>query len=626
MLSLFQPINFIQPYFLIIGLLPFFILLFTKVFSSLSASRYCDKNLQYWVVTKPKRTIYKRLYVKNLIPVLAWLLLSISLAGPQIIADQRSTANTVKFDNAVVFVLDISKSMLAQDTYPNRISKAKLVINKILTNTNNYLSSLIVYAHNAHIAIPLTTDPNVILNTLKSIRPNMLPVEGSQYLSALALAQEQLSQSGANSKSIIILSDGDFVLGDLASQAENIKSPVNVVGIGTLEGQAIPNIDGSWLTYKNQAVISQLNEVNLKIIADTFNGKYIRIKSSIEYENIKSIIATKTENSFAKNQSSITVWKQLYHWLLYPAVFLFMISTLRFEKLNINKASQNTKQKSSNLKHTLILAVFSFSSILYSSDSIANSLTDANKQYQIGNYIKAENLYKKISGYQGLIGQANSLYQQKNYSTALNIYTQAIKASVTDNERATALFNLANSYYVIGDYSQAISIYKDTLLYNPDLDKAKINIKYAIVINEKIKRELSLRLGENGKTKAKNITPGTGSRTAAIQEGIDVGNSKLSLSNNDSEKPLYVFNSPQNLVNRLIQRGIKHSIISSPKIDNDTSNTQWNYDYTTINMVELLVRQEKEDDFKLWKRLFEIEQGFPAPVDTPHVKEGVKPW
>ncbi len=639
MLSLFEPINFSQPYFLLVGLLPFLLIIVSQLFSTLSLNRYCDKSLQAWVLTKSKKTIFDKFYIGVIIPVLAWMLLSISLAGPRIIIDQRSTGNDVKFNNAIVFVLDVSKSMLAQDVYPDRITKAKLVIDKILSSSNNYLSSLIVYANNAHVAVPLTIDANVTLSILKSIRPNMLPIEGSNYSSGLLLAKKQLDSSPAANKLIVLLSDGDFVLSSKPSKTSINNILVNTIGLGSLEGQAIPNKDGSWLIFNNKPVISRLNKISLQKIAHLYNGKYFQIKSTIDYDLIKDILPTQQNNSSFSNQKTIIVWQQLFNWFLIPALLLFITSTLRLNKLSSNlknnvsaEVDADIKDKlpqhaNTSLKNIFILCTFLLASISYQTDSVASDIEFADTQYLNGNYFKAEKLYKGIEGYKGLIGQANSAYKQKNYTKALHLYVQSIKQAITDTNRAIALFNLANTYYTLGDYPQSISIYQDALLYNPYLKKARVNLEYAIIINEKVKRAIALRRGETKTAKAKKVKPGSGPRQADIEDGVDVGNSKVTLSNEESPNmQLYNFSISQKTINELIKRGIKHSIISSSEIAPVKENSQWNYEYTTLDMIDLLVKQERTDNFKLWKRLFEIEAGFPAPVESPRIQEGVKPW
>jgi len=615
---------FKQPYLLLIGLTPLFLILFSKFASKLSINQYCDKALQPWVISNSNKKLSQRLIDGKTIPIITWLLFCIALSGPRIIKDERSFDNNVKYNNAIVFVLDISKSMLSQDVYPDRITKAKLIIEKTLALTKKNLFSLVVYANNAHIAIPLTYDDNIILNILPSIRPNMLPVEGSQYLSGLKLADKQLTDSKIQNKLIVLVSDGDFMDEEKNNslQIVSVDAPVTTIGVGTLDGQSIPAKDGSWLTFKNKPIKSRLVETKLKAIAEKFNGQYIRIKGDIKQSDIKKIISSDNIAEIEHTEKTIIVWQQVYHWFLVPSLLLFYLSTLRYKI--IRKSEKFYKNITTDKgKISCLLLIIVSSSFFLTNEVKANDLEMANTQYSNNNYIKSEALYKKLDGYRGFIGQANSVYKQKNYAKALHLYNKSIHSATTDKQRASALFNLANTYYIIGDYEQAISIYQDVLLYEPHQTKAKINLQYAITINENVKRAIALRNGKTGGTK-----PGTGPKSAKIEDGTEIENSKVTLSSDEDEQAQALYDLPisNKLLNKLIQRGITHSIISSPKIYDNRTNSQWKYDHTTIDMVEILVKQEKIDDFNLWKRLFEIEEGFPAPVIEPHTKDGVNPW
>lgn len=619
MFELAQLLHFSHPDFILGIIIPFAIMAISYLLNFHSSNRYCDKSLLPWVLVENKTSIADKLLLNKIIPILAWILFCTALSGPRINIDERSLEPNQKYNNATVFVLDISKSMLAEDVYPNRITKAKLAIESIISNTNRYLFGLVVFANNAHIVIPLTYDSNVIRDVLTSIQPNMLPIEGSNFNSGLNKAAEQLKLSDASNKSIILFSDGDFGENTKNPLSAEIKDiPVNVFGVGTQEGQPIPDKDGGWLTIDNKSVISSLNVTSLKKIARRHNGSYKTITSDIKQEefNLKKYSGHTT--SSATSNKTIVIWKQVYQWFLIPAIILFFLSTLRYKAKGLKSQS-----------HLSVMVLFGLSFLMFtpsSSQATENIKKSADIAYHNKNFIKSESLYKKLNDFEALMGQGNSVYRQKNYSKAINLYTRAILNANKDDMRATALFNLANTYYIIGDYPQSIRLYADTLKYNSTLKQARINLEYAITINEKVKREIALRNG-NKRTLSAGTRLGNGPRSEKIEQGVDVGNSKVTLSDDDSNtSPLYELPLNSNILNKLIERGIKYSNISSTTVATPESNSQWNFEYTTLDMVELLVKQEKIDSHNLWKRLFEIEEGFPAPVETPHVKPGVQPW
>ncbi len=624
-------LNFSHPSFLFGMAIPVIILAISYLKNNISINRYCDKALLPWVIENNKESPVKRILHGKLLVVISWCLFCLALAGLRINIEEHSPANNNIYDTATVIVLDISRSMLAEDVYPNRITKAKLLIDGLLYRSTNKLFSLVVYANEAHTVIPLTYDNDVIKSVLKSIQPNILPVEGSNFESGLNLSVKLLNKSAVKNKSIILLTDGDFDQKKI-SQLSDTHQKINltVFGIGTPEGQAIPLKKGGWLSFNNQPVISQLNEVNLKKIAKHYGGIYQTIKNNIKPENIKLATSPTSKSPLKLSGNTIIIWKQVYHWFLIPALFLYLLNTLsttRALKLFRSRLTPTGQTITTAMTLAGLLIVFStLPAISEANEASQNkiNLEQANTAYFNNNYIKAEALYKKASGFDALFGQANSLYKQKNYLTAIRLYIQSVLSATDNTQRAKALYNLANSYYIIGDYPQASNLYRDTLKYNPSFENAKINLKYAIALDIKVKHALKLR---KGKKENRASRAGSGTRFSNVEQGVEVGKAKVTLGDDDNEKVTF-YNLPLNdeLTRQLINRGIKYSRLSSTVIDKTSENKKWGFEYTTLDMVKLLVQQEKMDNFKLWKRLFEIEEGFPAPVEEPLTKPGVNPW
>jgi len=608
MLEYILTIQLTQPFILIAALIPLVIFVGSYLLSHYSSTQYCDKNLLSWVIVKNKRTYRDNVFNGKVLPTIAWVLFCIALSGPRININELSLEETKKYNNASVIVLDLSKSMLVDDVYPDRATKAKLAIKSVLSNSENVLFSLVVFGNNAHVVIPLTHDKSVILDVLDSIKPNMLPIEGSNYQVGINKALEQLSQADVENKSVLIFTDGDFEISKDEVNLTNIR--MNVFGLGTLEGKPIPKNNGGWVSYNNKSIISKLNITNLKALAERYNGSYKTVTVDLK-DNEYNIPDSSTTNLSSK---TIIIWEDIYAWFLVPAIFIFLFSTLAL------------KETSTKVNLLLLLCASCFTINPSESHASESFIESADKAYHNKNFIKSESLYLNIEGFIGLMGQANSVYRQKNYSKALHLYTKALLSTKNDKDRATALFNLANTYYILGDYTQSKTLYSDSLKYNPTLKRSKVNLSYAIAIEDKVKKELAILNGNKSKSR-KGIKAGSGPSSADIEQGVDVGNSKVTLSDSDANQN-FLYSTPLNdkQIRKLIERGIEYSKISSTKFDAVESITQWDFDFTTIDMIELLVKQEKLDNYNLWKRLFEIETGFPAPVETPHIYPGVNPW
>ena len=610
MLDIIREINFSHPHLLYLSIIPIIILVLSRVFSTNTLRQYCDRKMQSWAVTNTGSSNIKFKVLNVILPIIAWVLFVIALSGPRIISDKYSLKNNKQYDQAVVFVLDISKSMLAQDIYPDRISKAKIIINRVVSQAKNTKFALSVFSYNAHTVIPLTYDKNVISSTLNALQPNMLPVEGTRPIVALNHAYNLLTDSNLKYMRIVLLTDGD-----IQNNIQDILLKTNiehyVIGIGTPEGGPLPAKNGGWEVFDNKSVISRLNDSRIEQLSKKINATYFKVRGEVDADIINKIIKNPLSSKLSKQKNTLIVWKQIYHWFLVAGLVLYFISTIRF------------KFRLQNIKMIIICGLVYFNPVV-TNESYANDIDAANELYYKNNFVQAENLYRKLDGFNAVIGLANSVYRQKNYTQALSLYTKAIQFASHDHQFATALFNLANTYYILGDYKQAINLYRDVLNYQPNSVASKTNLEYAIIINEQVERALAIKIGRTGKIQVK---PGSGPRSVTIAEGIDIGKSRVSLSddeNNDASE--FNYEELPGIDTSLIQRGINHSKVSSTSITESKLDTQWQYDATTLDMIEILAKQEKANDYRLWKRLFEIEEGFPAPVDTPHVIKGIKPW
>lgn len=619
MLEFIARIDFSNPILILMSLIPFIILIGSYFINKYSSNYYCDSNLLRWVTVKNKNPKWNGILKGKIVAALTWGLFCIALSGPRISIDERSLEKTKKYDNASVIVLDASRSMLAEDVYPNRFGKAKIVINEIVSTSSNTLFSLVIYAKNAHIVIPLTYDSSVINDVLNSIRPGMLPIEGSNYEAGLAKAQKQLNLSDAKNKSILLFSDGDF--DKVTEKIATLDNPVNVFAFGTTEGQPIPKKGGGWVKHDNQDVVTRLNEGKLQAIAKSYQGQYRKISSGIKV-NGYDIDKYPGELSLKGKSNTIIIWKQIYQWFLIPGFVLFILSTM----LKSHYPSR-LKHQSKSKYLLLALSIITITSFNPTESQARDySIDDANNAYKSKNFIKSEQLYSLFQDFNGRLGKANSVYRQKNYSKAIHLYTQALLKAHDDKSRSVILFNMANAYYITGDYLQSIRLYRDTLKYAPTLRKARINLQYSKELFSRVQREIALRNGNKKETRT-GIKPGNGPSAATVEQGVDIGNSKVTLAENDDNKD-YIYSLPKDdaSVKKLIERGIQHSEISSTQIEVTQKSADWKFDHTTIDMLELLVKQEQFDNYNLWKRLFELEEGFPAPVETPHILPGVNPW
>ena len=186
----------------------------------------------------------------------------------------------------LVIAVDVSNSMLSQDLKPDRMSRAKRVLNHLIDNLQNDKVALMIFAGDAYVQMPLTTDVSSAKMFLSNINPGMVPVQGTAIGMAIKRSMQLFSSTDTNvGKSIIIITDGENHEDDAVKMAqEALKNgiTVNVMGVGTPEGAPIP-IAGTQSFRKDKdgnVVVTKLNETMCAEIATAGGGMYVRVDNS----------------------------------------------------------------------------------------------------------------------------------------------------------------------------------------------------------------------------------------------------------------------------------------------------------------------------------------------------------
>ena len=246
--------------------------------------------------------------------ILTLVLIIIAIARPRKI-DQLQMMNIDVVD--IILVIDISSSMLAEDFKPNRLEAVKDAAKKFITSRQGDRIGLLVFAGQTFIQCPLTTDNNVLGSLLKDIRIAEKEYDGTAIGMAIANATNRLRDSKAESKIMILLSDGSNNAGELDPiTAANLASQfdIKIYTIGAATDQSLTYIPGVG------RMINEIDEETLKEIANETGGKYFRARDkdmlSEIYAQIDSMERTEIE------VKSYTKYKELFGWFLIPALIL----------------------------------------------------------------------------------------------------------------------------------------------------------------------------------------------------------------------------------------------------------------------------------------------------------------
>jgi len=265
--------------------------------------------------------------------ILSISLLLVALANPQI-GTKIEEVKQVGID--VYILLDVSKSMLAEDIKPSRLEKAKYEISRLIQRLKGDRIGLIVFAGRAYVQIPLTTDYSAANLFLSAVDVNTVPQPGTAIGPAIDLALNSFRYEERTKKAIVIITDGEDHEGDIEKAIEDARSKevvVYAIGFGSPAGVPIPiynqagSVTGFMKDKEGNIVLTKLDETVLKTITERTNGKYYRgTNTQDELENIYNDLAKIEQSEYGSRK--ITEYEDRYYYFLFPALLLLIIEFL----------------------------------------------------------------------------------------------------------------------------------------------------------------------------------------------------------------------------------------------------------------------------------------------------------
>ncbi|MFT6716411.1 MAG: Ca-activated chloride channel family protein [Saprospiraceae bacterium] len=184
----------------------------------------------------------------------------------------------------LVFALDVSKSMLAEDIKPNRLERAKHAISKIIDRLGADRIAIVIFAGDAYLQLPLTSDHGAAKMYLSEISTSMIPVGGTSVAAALKKSIKAFSKEKTKGRAIILITDGenhDEEALEIAKSCGEQEINIYSLGIGTTKGSTIPEyLNGKKVGLQKDksgsTIVTKINEDLLMSLADLSNGKYVR--------------------------------------------------------------------------------------------------------------------------------------------------------------------------------------------------------------------------------------------------------------------------------------------------------------------------------------------------------------
>ncbi len=321
-------------FWLLLGI-PVLILLFIGVliWKKTTQKKFADPVLLKKL--SPDHSVFKSV-LKFFLISLALGSMVIALVNPKI----GTKLETVKREGVdVVFAIDVSKSMLAEDIAPNRLEKSKQLITQIINNLASDRIGIIAYAGSAFPQLPITTDYASGKMFLQAMNTDMLSSQGTAIYEAIELAKTYYNDEEQTNRVLFIVSDGEDHEGNVASIAEEASKEgikIFTIGVGSEKGGPIPiKRNGIVERYKKDrqgaTVITKLNTTTLQEIANEANGIYIDGRSTSKVvEEVTTILQNMDKKEFEAKQ--FADFKDQFQWFLAGALLLLFLDIFFLER------------------------------------------------------------------------------------------------------------------------------------------------------------------------------------------------------------------------------------------------------------------------------------------------------
>lgn len=324
-----------KTYFWFLLAIPVIVLLFALIvfWRRRTQKKFADKELLNKL--SPNRSTAKSFY-KVVLLSLAIASFSVALVNPKF----GTKMETVKREGVdVVFAVDVSKSMLAEDIAPNRLEKSKQLVTQIINNLASDRVGIIAYAGSAFPQLPITTDYAAAKMFLQNMNTDMLSSQGTATREAIELATTYFNDEDQTNRVLFLISDGEDHEGEIeeiAKQAAREGIKIVTIGVGTEKGGPIPQkMNGIVQSYKKdnqgETVITRLNEETLKEIASAANGQYIsgRVTNKV-VDEVTQILQNMDKKEFESQQ--IAEYKSQFQWFVALGLLFLLLDMLLLER------------------------------------------------------------------------------------------------------------------------------------------------------------------------------------------------------------------------------------------------------------------------------------------------------
>lgn len=411
-------------------------------------------------ISRPRRLLKRGCFVAAIV------LLFAALARPQLGHEWREVKRK---GIDILFALDASRSMLAEDIAPNRLGRAKLGMVDFIDKLEGDRIGLMPFAGSAFMLCPLTLDYNAFRESLDAIDTEIIPHKGTDLASAIREAGRAFDEAGNNHRILVVITDGEDLQGEALEAATRAAADgmiIHTVGIGSSTGELIPIGNDFVRDQQGELVRSKLDEASLRAIAEASGGIYAPFGQNAE--GLRQIYAEKLslvpKGELAQRMQQIPI--ERFHWPLAAAIGLFFLEFLIGDRRQSRASGPSARLAAPTL---IALAFLSITGFADASDA-RQLYNEGVASYQSGDFDAASQSFQSTIENSDDLGLQNRAYYNlgnTNFkSGAAKLGQQADpKTVITEWERSLEAF----------DGALALQADDEDAQFNRDLVQRKID-------------------------------------------------------------------------------------------------------------------------------------------------------
>ena len=383
-----------------------------------------------------------------------------------------------------IIAMDISNSMLAQDVTPSRLDRCKMMVENLVDNFTDDKIGLIVFAGDAFIQLPITSDYVSAKMFLADIQPSLIATQGTDIALAISKAVNSFTQEEGIGKAIIVITDGEDHEGGAVEAAQEARKKgmrVYVLGVGSKGGAPIPDGNGRYMKDRaGNTVMTRLNQDMCRDIAKAGGGAYIHVDNNSDAQR-------QLDNELAKlskKETETTVYSDFDEQFQAVGILVLLLLIAELCLLECkNPLLKNVRFFKGKRRYaSAILVLMLVSTIPTQAQSDRSNIREGNRLFRSGKHADSEVSYRKAMeknprNPQAAYNLGNALFAQKKDSAAVVAYQSGVQLETSAIRKAMGYHNMGVVCQSHKMFSEAIEAYKNALRLNPKDDEARYNLE-----------------------------------------------------------------------------------------------------------------------------------------------------